>query len=289
MEKIGEKLSNGNKIEFYLDEGDNGLYLVTKSGNKSVKSVYITTVKQTKVVSASGLELNVNGQKADWVSVPDSVISKFEKSKSEYNNRHVSLVSAGKSMSSGINWYALDRRITYDVWQKVKDLFTYIRPYSDDDESDGMFGEEISGWVTSAPSEVEKRLNITGERTVEYKKNKRENELKMSRQKAMKINNGLQEIHTSFANAVSPKPDKGLMVIEGEVIQHPKYPENIYGGGRWWVIEDKKYIWEIKNNGSDGDNWDINNVATGGAGAIGRRVKYTSALASKIRQIGKVV
>lgn len=43
---------------------------------------------------------------------------------------------------------------------------------------------------------------------------------------------------------------------------------NIYGGGRQLITDNNK-IWAIKNNGMDGDNWDLNNVITGGAGAIG--------------------
>ena len=43
---------------------------------------------------------------------------------------------------------------------------------------------------------------------------------------------------------------------------------NIYGGGDWFVINDE-YIWYVRNNGMDGDDWSHNNVSTGGAGGIG--------------------
>lgn len=56
---------------------------------------------------------------------------------------------------------------------------------------------------------------------------------------------------------------------------------DIYGGGDWFVI-DSEYIWYVRNNGMDGDNWSANNVMTGGAGAIGMRVKKTEELESKL-------
>ncbi|OHD25086.1 MAG: hypothetical protein A2Y38_02765 [Spirochaetes bacterium GWB1_59_5] len=50
----------------------------------------------------------------------------------------------------------------------------------------------------------------------------------------------------------------------------------IYGGGIWVVIEpDKRHFWYVINNGADGDDWSSNNVLTGGAGAIGRKVPLT--------------
>lgn len=50
----------------------------------------------------------------------------------------------------------------------------------------------------------------------------------------------------------------------------------IYGGGVWVVLEpDGKHFWYVQNNGADGDNWGHNNVATGGAGAIGFRLPLT--------------
>jgi hypothetical protein len=64
--------------------------------------------------------------------------------------------------------------------------------------------------------------------------------------------------------------------------------QNIYGGGDWFVVGDE-YIWYIKNNGHDGDNWDYNNVVTGGAGAIGWRIDYDEDIAAEIRTANEVV
>jgi hypothetical protein len=48
---------------------------------------------------------------------------------------------------------------------------------------------------------------------------------------------------------------------------------------------EQPWIWAVRNNGGDGDRWDINNVRTGGAGAIGHRVPWTAELASELRAI----
>lgn len=60
---------------------------------------------------------------------------------------------------------------------------------------------------------------------------------------------------------------------------------NIYGGGTMFVIADD-YIWFVQNNGGDGDNWNMNNVQTGGAGAIGWRIPSSEDLANQIRALG---
>lgn len=45
----------------------------------------------------------------------------------------------------------------------------------------------------------------------------------------------------------------------------------MYGGGERIIIDGNK-IWSIQNNGGDGDFWGYNNIATGGAGAIGHNM-----------------
>lgn len=42
---------------------------------------------------------------------------------------------------------------------------------------------------------------------------------------------------------------------------------DIYGGGEWCHV-DGEDLYFVTNNGSDGDDWSLNNYATGGAGAI---------------------
>jgi hypothetical protein len=50
--------------------------------------------------------------------------------------------------------------------------------------------------------------------------------------------------------------------------------QNIYGGGDWFVV-DPDAIWYVRNNGHDGDDWSLNNLATGGAGAMAWRIDST--------------
>ena len=56
---------------------------------------------------------------------------------------------------------------------------------------------------------------------------------------------------------------------------------NIYGGGDWFVVG-PEWVWYVRNNGMDGDDWRSNNVATGGAGAIGWRVPRTQEMMDQI-------
>lgn len=60
--------------------------------------------------------------------------------------------------------------------------------------------------------------------------------------------------------------------------------QTIYGGGSWFVVG-PEWIWYVQNNGADGDIWDLNNVRTGGAGAIGWRVPATHDLAQQIHSL----
>jgi hypothetical protein len=60
--------------------------------------------------------------------------------------------------------------------------------------------------------------------------------------------------------------------------------QNIYGGGDWFVVG-PEWIWYVRNNGMDGDDWSRNNVRTGGAGAIGWRVKFDEKLSDEIIEL----
>lgn len=64
--------------------------------------------------------------------------------------------------------------------------------------------------------------------------------------------------------------------------------QDIYGGGDWFVVGTDT-IWYVRNNGMDGDDWSLNNVRTGGAGAIGWRVPYNEVLANRLTSLSRVV
>lgn len=74
----------------------------------------------------------------------------------------------------------------------------------------------------------------------------------------------------------------GLHQPEGERLADT---QTLYGGGHWFVVG-PKWIWYIQNNGADGDDWSLNNVVTGGAGAIGWRIPYSVELAEQLHHVG---
>ena len=187
--------------------------------------------------------------------------------------------------AQGCGLYALTDRISKEEWCKVSKYFSYYHGDSGEDEDEDIMIEmyDIRGWCTRSVTEVEKILNITGERTVEAQEEKS----KIVKEEARKIRERkdalLYQIDTRFKDAEYPQSEKGIRV-DGDRIENPDYKMDIYGGGQWWMIQ-KEYIWKIQNNGHDGDDWGRNNVATGGAGAIGHRVPYDENLESLLRKL----
>lgn len=63
-------------------------------------------------------------------------------------------------------------------------------------------------------------------------------------------------------------PEEKQIQVPGEIVYNTF---DVYGGGERIIIDGNK-IWSIQNNGGDGDFWGYNNIATGGAGAIGHNM-----------------
>jgi hypothetical protein len=78
---------------------------------------------------------------------------------------------------------------------------------------------------------------------------------------------------------------EGEHVPEGEALLDTF---TVYGGGERLVIG-PEYIWYLRNNGGDGDNWSLNNVRTGGAGAIGWRIPLDETLATRLRALAQIL
>jgi hypothetical protein len=83
-----------------------------------------------------------------------------------------------------------------------------------------------------------------------------------------------------WAGEYPPKEDAPAA---GEELFCPGSGNRLYGGGEWFLLQ-SDWIWAVRNNGMDGDDWRANNVRTGGAGAIGHRVPATPELSAAIRQ-----
>lgn len=199
------------------------------------------------------------------------------------------LVMEGKDWECGFNFYGLSARIDYDHWLKIKKFFTYRTPGWSKDQELEWYGWEPTGWLTQNPNEVEEILIKEGlikqENTMKARSDKAKKEAEKEKKLKEEKLKTKKEIDEYFENAEHPENIEENMenLKNGEKIENPNYPENIYGGGEWWVIT-KKFIWRIKNNGFDGANWGLNNIHTGGAGAIGHRVKYNSELEKLIRK-----
>lgn len=142
--------------------------------------------------------------------------------------------------------------------------------YRDDGMSFGV-GDE-SGYVYSAKCR---------EATEDESKKLRE-ELEKSK-KIRKAKLRVEEIKSTIRKT-GEKPD-GNNKVEGLKLFDT---QNIYGSGDWFVIT-KDYIWYVENHGMDGDNWSANNVLTGGAGAIGWRIKIDEKLVSELKELEKII
>jgi len=185
----------------------------------------------------------------------------------------------------------LAARVPRDVWDLIaKDMY-YVRSEEDMEGLCDFGGERFRGWAVGS-GKVEKILREEAERRATAIE-REEAEILMSRDKKAdedrrrakeereRLERVVAEVREAFEYAKVPH---GMNSIEGERIDNPLDPQNIYGGGEWFVIQKNK-IWYVKNNGMDGDDWSRNNVETGGAGAIGCYVKFDEKLAAKIRSL----
>ena len=195
--------------------------------------------------------------------------------KEQFGNLHLRLI--GEDEISGTKLYKLNTTLDYDEWVKVEDLFVKL-------ENENIrlinYHNPFIGWVTTEPYKVEEKLShlIKPENRLTYEINQQYKSESYFEEKCMKL---IDEINEEF---IMTDPPAYKYVLEGETIQNPLNPKNMYGGGEWFVITDD-YIWKVINNSMPGDDIRMNNIITETYGAIGRRVPYTEELADKIRQL----
>lgn len=140
---------------------------------------------------------------------------------------------------------------------------------------DGMsFGYTIDdGWLFrfhSVPADVETTKQV-----------EQEEEKKLNRHQALTRREVLQKEFMqkrNFARAPLKKAPAGKQVL--------LYGKSAlaYGGGSWFVLQPSKWIWFIKNNGSDGDTWANNNIP----GAMAWRVRWDDGLAEELVALDKI-
>jgi hypothetical protein len=296
MQKVGEKRTeNFGTFEFFLDDEAEPVKLICMHDGKQAETTYVGKVQGHNAMKITGLEVMQDGKTMQFIGLPDSTYNAFQYAKANFALKNICLQYAGKSAETGIKWYSLSAEVPRDTWKRIAKNFVKF----DRDDEDALEGE-LSGWLTAQPEAVEKILNVREEYTLTYRREQARKEADEAEKKRNELIEKLNEIDEAFAGAEYPNPKKEApeeaaefrkgyekMRVEGEKIQHPIHPENIYGGGQWWIIQEN-YIWKIENNGHDGDNWSMNNVNTGGAGAIGVRVPYSEELAKQIRNMRKV-
>jgi len=291
MQKIGEKtIEPFGTFEFFLDEDGEQAKLICTLGDKKAETTYVGKVQGHKAMSISSMNITQDGKNVYYMGLPDSVYDIFQSAKSNFAIRNIHLQYAGKSAETGLKWYSLSAEVPRETWKKIAKHF--LKFDRDEEES---FDGELRGWLTAQPEAVEKILGIKEELTLAYRREQAKKAREEAEQKKKELQEKLNDIDKAFENAIYPdpkieapeeaakfQPGYEKMYVEGEKIENPEHPENIYGGGQWWIIQNK-WIWKIQNNGHDGDDWSRNNVNTGGAGAIGVRVPYSEKLAQKIR------
>ena len=186
------------------------------------------------------------------------------------------LEPAGRTEDFGTA-YRLTTRIERSEWAKIARYMLYVTT----EDSMGMDADDHNlGWVTFYPREVEEILGIIGDRTVagqrEAAKRHRESPAEVRKRAiAQRIKEIACEIRETGERPEGDNTPVGDRLFDSQ---------DIYGGGDWFVVG-TEYLWYVQNNGMDGDNWSLNNVRTGGAGAIGHRVPAPSPLTAELRRL----
>ncbi len=226
-----------------------------------------------KAMSEAAVKANDRAQRGSWIvkTLTNDIITKVTK-------------------GEDYDLYALTGEVPKAVWAKIKHLTQYIK--SDEDMEGGcdFGGENYKGWTIAAGAdkilkEIAENTATPAQKeivkTILAEKEEAKKASEIRKQEKQEKQQMLVEVLTAFEHADEPE---GSSNPEGERIEDPFYPLDIYGGGRFFIIG-KEEIWFVKNNGHDGDDWSRNNIQTGGAGGIGARIKYNEEIAGKIRKL----
>lgn len=137
------KTSQGN-VYFSIDaEGE----LIVKLGNKTAVSSKIETVENRRAINIKQLGLAV-----PYIEVPATVVNAFMKVQNEILMQDCRLVSAGKSLLTGQEYFKFNIEIPVSEWENVEQYFENFG------EGSGI-KDELTGWVTNEPDTVSRVLN----------------------------------------------------------------------------------------------------------------------------------
>lgn len=203
-----------------------------------------------------------------------------EEEEARKKREEIKVVEVAYDWETGRRLYALSSQVSKEEWRKIA---PYMAHYSTRGEVDAEWDNQYEGWVvkTGCIEKVEDLLNIKPELRLEERRRRAEEELRKEKEARKELKKRIEEIKEAFKEASFPTEK---VRVEGEKVENPFSPEDVYGGGEWWVIQEDK-IWWIRNNGFDGADWSLNNIETGGAGAIGCFVPYQAGLAEEIRSL----
>jgi hypothetical protein len=190
------------------------------------------------------------------------------------------LVPAGMTEDFGMA-YRLTARIERSEWAKIARHMLYVTT----DDAMGMDADDHNlGWVTFYPQAVEEALGITGDRTVaarrEAARQRRESPT-LTRKHAItqRVKEIAHEIRETGERPEGTNDPVGDRLFD---------TQDVYGGGDWFVVG-PEHLWYVQNNGMDGDDWSLNNIRTGGAGAIGYRVPASSPMAGELCRLASAL
>lgn len=163
---------------------------------------------------------------------------------------------------------------------KVIKTWKYFEPET---MSLGILIQE-GAWLVCAKVDTEA---VTEEEMAEYEAEEAEREAKKAKEEEIKEEKAEAEKKVNelvkYVQENGVKPDGKDIEVYGEIYLDTF---NIYGGGKRIVFDNEK-IWAIQNNGTDGSDWTVNNVRTGGAGAIGYYIKKDKKVENYLEEIEK--
>lgn len=185
----------------------------------------------------------------------------------------------------------ISERLPSQVWDKLRahaEYFTkeYIDDFFDQTDEFESVGSGRSGWYykreiiailtslgwtvmyddTVVTNEDEFVIALRGANGLAEEKAKNARLLSNDR---ITVERGIENLKMEY---LTPEQAAHLDTLEKLTFPNCGFTgSDIYGGGKW-LAKDGTYLYHVRNNGMDGDDWSRNNVRTGGAGAIGRRV-----------------